>query len=75
MSATLALPLPGYGVPVRRHASWESALVQWSLIGAALASLSLLLFVPLPAAFYEALLKGLHPYISPPAAPHAPAPF
>lgn len=71
MSATLALPLGGYSVPVRRRASTESALVKWSLVGTALAFLTLFLFVPLAAVFHEALRKGLDAYIAALAEPDA----
>ena len=71
MSATAALPLGGYGVAVRRHAGAEPALVKWALIGTALAFLTLFLFVPLAAVFYEALRKGLDAYIAALGAPDA----
>ncbi len=71
MSATLALPMAGYRVPVRRRATGESTLVKWSLIGTALAFLILFLFVPLAAVFYEALRKGLDAYIAALAEPDA----
>jgi sulfate transport system permease protein len=71
MSATLALPIGGFSVPVRRRASGESALVKWSLIGTALAFLTLFLFVPLAAVFHEALRKGLDVYIAALAEPDA----
>ncbi len=71
MSATVALPMAGYRIPVRRHARAGSAIVQWSLIATALAFLTLFLFVPLAAVFYEALRKGLDAYIAALAEPDA----
>ncbi len=71
MSATVALPLGGYSIPVRRRASGESAFLKWSLIGTALAFLTLFLFVPLAAVFYEALRKGLEVYLAALAEPDA----
>jgi len=71
MSASIALPLGGYSIPVRRRASGESVLVKWSLIAAALAFLTLFLFVPLAAVFCEALRKGFDAYIAALAEPDA----
>lgn len=71
MSATFALPMAEYRVPVRRPASGGSALEKWSLIGTALAFLALFLFVPLAAVFHEALRKGLDAYIAALAEPDA----
>jgi len=64
MSASVALPQAGYGIRARNSANAESALIKWSLIAAALAFLSLFLFLPLAAVFYEALRKGLDVYIA-----------
>ena len=71
MSASLALPLGGLSIPVRRRATGESAAVKWTLIATALAFLALFLFVPLAAVFYEALRKGLETYLSALAEPDA----
>jgi len=62
---------PGSPAPVRsegtaprlvRNATTEPRWVQWVLIGAALAFMTLFLFVPLATVFYEALKKGLDVY-------------
>lgn len=45
-------------------ATTEPALVRWLLIGAALAFLTLFLFVPLVAVFVEALRKGFGPFFA-----------
>ncbi|HXF16744.1 MAG TPA: sulfate ABC transporter permease subunit CysW [Burkholderiales bacterium] len=56
----LALP----PVPLRSglHAAQEPAWLRWTLIGCALAFLTLFLFVPLISVFYEALKKGAGVY-------------
>src|SRR3954469_15672549 len=54
-----------------RHATEESTLVKGLLIGASLAFLSLVLFVPLAAIFAEALRKGLWVYAASFTDPHA----
>ena len=51
--ATLHAPRPATG---------ERAWVRWSLIGLALSFLTLFLFVPLAAVFYEALKRGVELY-------------
>ncbi|MCC6681841.1 MAG: sulfate ABC transporter permease subunit CysW [Phycisphaeraceae bacterium] len=48
---------------VQPRAIAEPKLVRWTLIGTTLAFLSLFLFVPLAAVFYEALRKGLSAYL------------
>ncbi len=45
-----------------RSATGEPRWVRWSLIGAALAFMTLFLFVPLATVFYEALKKGFDVY-------------
>ena len=47
-----------------RPAHAEPAWVRWSLIVAALLFLTLFLFVPLAAVFYEAFKKGWHVYLA-----------
>src|SRR3954452_3275993 len=54
-----------------RHATDESTLVKGLLIGASVAFLSLVLFVPLAAIFAEALRKGLWVYAQSFTDPHA----
>jgi sulfate transport system permease protein len=54
-----------------RHATDESTLVKGLLIGASLAFLSIVLFVPLAAIFAEALRKGLWVYAASFTDPHA----
>jgi sulfate/thiosulfate transport system permease protein len=48
----------------RQHATAETALVRWSLIGLALLFLGLFLFLPLVAVFAEALGKGVGVYLA-----------
>jgi sulfate transport system permease protein len=67
MSATtLAATLPAPQVRPRSalSATTEPAWVRWTLIGLAIAFLSLFLFVPLAAVFYEALKKGIEVYLA-----------
>jgi len=47
-----------------RSATSEHPLVKWGLIGIALAFLSLFLFVPLVAVFFEAFRKGFDAYVA-----------
>ncbi len=66
---TSSLPLSSAVVPVAqrrraRPAHAEPAWVRWSLIVAALLFLTLFLFVPLVAVFYEALKKGWDVYLA-----------
>jgi sulfate/thiosulfate transport system permease protein len=61
MSA-LALPLGTAGR--RALATQEPPWVRWTLIGLALAFLTLFLFVPLISVFYEALRKGVAVYLA-----------
>jgi sulfate transport system permease protein len=56
-------PIQVLGAPARADACTESDWVRWSLIGVALVFLSLFLFVPLGAVFYEATKKGLTAYM------------
>ena len=58
----IALPIPS-GIR-RTVATNEPIWVRWTLIGVALAFLTLFLFVPLVAVFYEALKKGVDVYIA-----------
>jgi sulfate transport system permease protein len=58
----LALPLGTAGR--RALATQEPAWVRWTLIGLALAFLTLFLFVPLISVFYEALRKGVAVYLA-----------
>jgi sulfate transport system permease protein len=55
----------------RPGATQEPAWVRWTLIGLALAFLTLFLFVPLAAVFYEALRKGAGVYFASIAEPDA----
>ncbi len=67
MSATAALPVPAAMQPpitAARRATHEPRWVRWTLTGVALAFLTLFLFVPLAAVFYEALRKGVDVYLS-----------
>src|SRR5687768_3336293 len=59
---SIALPLSVTSGRVRPIE--ESVWVRWSLIGLALAFLTLFLFVPLISVFYEALRKGWDVYIA-----------
>lgn len=59
-AAALTLPVP----PRAARATEEAAWVRWTLIGVALAFLSLFLFIPLAAVFYEALKKGVDVYLA-----------
>jgi len=63
MAATISLHAPT-GVAVRSAATTEPAWVRRSLIGLALAFLTLFLFVPLATVFYEALKKGFDVYLN-----------
>jgi sulfate transport system permease protein len=58
----IALPLPVTPGPTRPIE--EAAWVRWSLMGLALAFLTLFLFVPLISVFYEALRKGWDVYVA-----------
>ncbi|MGH8631216.1 MAG: sulfate ABC transporter permease subunit CysW, partial [Burkholderiales bacterium] len=62
MSAVSALPFPAAGSPTQ--ARQEPAWVRTTLIVLALAFLTLFLFVPLLAVFYEALKKGVEVYFA-----------
>ena len=61
MSA-IALAIPAGAQ--RTLATQEPAWVRWTLIGLALAFLTLFLFVPLISVFYEALRKGVQVYFA-----------
>jgi sulfate/thiosulfate transport system permease protein len=52
------------GVPAPRSAVTEAPWVRWTLIGVALAFMTLFLFVPLVTVFYEALRKGWDVYLA-----------
>ena len=60
VSSAISLPL---SVP-RTRATQEPVWVRWTLIGVALAFLTLFLFIPLVSVFYEALKKGMDVYIA-----------
>ncbi len=63
--APLPLPAaPGLAPRALRHATAEPRWVRWSLIGSALAFMTLFLFVPLVTVFYEALKKGWDVYLA-----------
>ena len=67
MSATsiaATLPVPHARPRSALSATSEPAWIRWSLIGAAIAFLSLFLFVPLAAVFHEALKKGVEVYLA-----------
>ena len=60
-----AVAPPLYAAPVARaRATGEPTWVRWTLIGTALAFLTLFLFVPLIAVLYEALRKGVEVYFA-----------
>ena len=64
---TLATPVPKQAAPglaprALKSATTEARWVRWTLIGAALAFMTLFLFVPLASVFYEALKKGVGVY-------------
>ncbi|HYN27976.1 MAG TPA: sulfate/thiosulfate ABC transporter permease CysW, partial [Burkholderiales bacterium] len=61
MSA-IALAVPGGAQ--RARATQEPAWVRWTLIGLALAFLTLFLFVPLISVFFEGLKKGVEVYFA-----------
>jgi sulfate transport system permease protein len=61
-AALTAAAAPGIGAVARRPATTESPWVRRVLIGLALAFMTLFLFVPLTAVFYEALKKGWDVY-------------
>ncbi len=65
-AAAISLPAAPASTPTRsvRDATHESPWVRWTLIGVALAFLTLFLFVPLAAVFYEALRKGVDVYLA-----------
>jgi sulfate transport system permease protein len=55
---------PARGVAAPRSATTEAPWVRWTLIGLALAFMTLFLFVPLATVFYEALKKGWDVYLA-----------
>jgi sulfate transport system permease protein len=67
-----AIPLDGLGPAVpaaaargaQRKVTEEAAWLRWTLVGIAIAFLTLFLFVPLVAVFYEALRKGWGAYFA-----------
>ena len=65
-ATTLAAPLPRILTSPRSAlaATSEPPWVRWALIGTALTFLSLFLFVPLAAVFFEAMKKGLGVYLA-----------
>ncbi len=65
-AATLTELPPPAGVQARptRPATQEAPWVRWTLIGVALAFMTLFLFVPLATVFYEALKKGWGVYLA-----------
>jgi len=69
-----AAPLAPPAVPARaarRRVTEEAPWLKWTLIGIAIAFLTLFLFVPLAAVFYEALRKGWQAYFTALAEPEA----
>ena len=61
----LPSPSPTTGAPRRiRAATAEAPWVQWSLIGLALAFMTVFLFIPLVTVFYEAFKKGWEVYLA-----------
>ena len=56
ISSPLSAPRTGRATRIR----W----VRWTLIGVALAFLTLFLFIPLISVFYEALKKGIDVYVA-----------
>ncbi|MFZ2990921.1 sulfate ABC transporter permease subunit CysW [Ideonella sp.] len=65
MNTTITLPTPARRNQARSAlaATTEPAWVRWTLVGMALTFLSLFLFVPLYAVFYEGLKKGWEVYL------------
>jgi len=63
MSTSLAAPL-AVAPPQLQSATKEPAWVKWTLIGVALAFLSLFLFLPLVSVFAEAFKKGWDVYVA-----------
>jgi len=63
-AAAAASPAAGIAPPVLQSAITEPAWVRRGLIGAAMAFMTLFLFVPLATVFYEALKKGLGVYFA-----------
>src|SRR3954454_11355293 len=59
-STALSLPLSAQQTKTTQEPVW----VRWTLIGLALAFLTLFLFIPLVSVFYEALKKGTDVYIA-----------
>lgn len=59
-----AIALPVSSLAHRARPTEEPVWVRWTLIGLALAFLTLFLFVPLISVFYEALKKGWEVYIA-----------
>src|SRR3954469_13610619 len=59
-----AVALPPVSLRSGLHAAQEPPWVRWTLIGLALAFLTLFLFVPLVSVFYEALKKGVGVYFA-----------
>jgi sulfate transport system permease protein len=64
-TAVMASPaVTSRGVAAPRSATTEAPWVRWTLIGLALAFMTLFLFVPLATVFYEALKKGWDVYLA-----------
>ena len=61
---TAAIAITPSSTPRRTQATQEPAWVRWTLIGVALAFLTLFLFIPLISVFYEALKKGVDVYFA-----------
>ena len=61
---TAAIAITPSSMPHRMRATQEPAWVRWTLIGVALAFLTLFLFIPLISVFYEALKKGVDVYFA-----------
>jgi len=65
--SSIPLPSPAINLPAgarRRGATEEPAWLRWGLVGVALAFLTLFLFVPLVAVFYEALARGVGVFVA-----------
>jgi sulfate/thiosulfate transport system permease protein len=62
LSSTSSVPPRGVAAP--RSATTEAPWVKWTLIGLALAFMTLFLFVPLATVFVEALKKGWDVYLA-----------
>ena len=61
---TAAAPVGSTVPPALRNATTEPTWVKWTLIGVALAFLTVFLFIPLAIVFFEAFKKGVEVYVA-----------